>query len=248
MYSFWHLSPRWPPADSHGTELSGWSGKKRRNNKNKIVFFFFFQQDGLEISKESCFNYLICFWIQHRLPRQGWTSCGHTLKICITAPSAAASENPWMSSRLPLYLLQTVKELTCRQELSSCWQKHLTVEAAERWIPPTHSVICSPCTFFFHWSSLYYRCSHKPVINITTPTTNRRQDFSLSSCASAWRLRRGGDGRSHGENEPSVSRPSSLTPLGSGNRGAIIGNCLRLTVRLFLPLVALRRSTPLLCV
>lgn len=41
------------------------------------------------------------------------------------------------------------------------------------------------------------------------------------------------------EKEPSVSRPSSLTPLGTGNRDAIIRYCLHLTAGMFSPLVAL---------
>lgn len=151
MYSFWHLSPCWLPADSHAAELSGWSRKKRGKNKNK--------HDGLEILQEPCFNYFICFWIHHRLTQQGWTSCGRTLKISITAPGAAASENPWMSSRLPLHLLQAVKELTRPQELNSCWQKDLSEEAAPWGIHPTNNTICSPCAFLFPGPKLYHRCT-----------------------------------------------------------------------------------------
>lgn len=168
----------------------------KRGKKTKTKSFFFFKHNGLEILQEPCLNYFICFWIHHWRTQQGWTSCGRTLKISITAPGAAASENPWMSSRLHLHRLQTVKELTRPQELNSCWQKDLSEEAAPWGIHPTNNMIFSPCAFLFPGPKLYHHCTQKLVSTITTTTTTNNAEISFFKLlAPAWGKRRGGDGR-----------------------------------------------------
>lgn len=140
-------------------------GGKKQKKKNTKVFLLLFNRLVLKSEMIYFFsNYLICFWIQHGGMNLLWA---HTEKFHETIQHCRQWEFI-MSRQLPFYLLQTVKELTCLQELNSCWQKPLWEEAAPWGIQLTNTMICSPCTFLCHGSLLYFRCSQKLVINITT--------------------------------------------------------------------------------
>lgn len=154
-------------------------------------------------------------------------------------------------SSLPLYLLQTVKELTCLQEWNSCWQKHLSEEAApwrdttdQRYdLQPLYSFTGLHCiaSAVRNWSSSW---QHQQPTNgrISLYQAVPQRDAYAEAAVATVTVR-----IKHLFYVHFLLYVPLPLPPGSGNQATIVGNVFLWQWGRFLPLVALGWSVLLLC-